>query len=92
MVAFTLCTLRLLQRGGRVGADSSSKTQREAGVGITEKARGPQGHKPWSPCPSLVENIQDGNSLFDFSFLFFFFWVGEGVAYHLCFFLYSRHK
>lgn len=48
--------------------------------GITEMVRGPQGNKPWTPYPSSVENLKDGNSLF---FLCCFF-EGGGIVY-VCF-------
>lgn len=73
--AFTLCALSLVRLGGcEGGADVAATKQRDGRwpLGVTEKVRGLQGNEPWILCP---ENIQDGNSLFDF------FWGGGGVIY-----------
>lgn len=65
--AFTLCALSLVRLGGceEGGADVAATKQRDGRwpLGVTEKVRGLQGNEPWILCP---ENIQDGNSLFDF--------------------------
>lgn len=50
----------------RRGRHRSHETQGDRcwPLGITEMVRGPQGNKPWTPYPSSVENLEDGNSLF----------------------------
>lgn len=83
--AFTLCTLTLLQLAGYVGRGGRHRSHETQGdrcwpSGITEMVRGPQGNMPWTPYPSSVENLKDGNSLF---FLCCFF-EGGGIVY-VCF-------
>lgn len=84
LAAFTLCTLTLLQLGGYVGGGAGTAAMKQRDwcwpLGITEMVRGPQGNKPWTPCPSSVENMKDGNSL-----LFYVVFFEGGGIFYVCF-------